>query len=69
MSGPADFSVRDEGSIVVLTPNTTNGKLWASENVCAPEWAHFGAGIVIEHRYADDILAGIAEDGLVAVSV
>lgn len=59
----ADFTAMDEGTIVLLTPETEAGFEWVKDNL--PDGAMtWGAAIVIEHRYADDILTGIADDGL-----
>lgn len=59
----ADFTANDQGTIVLLTPETKAGKTWAKKHL--PSGAmQFGGAIVIEHRYADDILTGIADDGL-----
>lgn len=58
-----NFTVRDEGSIVLLTPESPEARNWALEFL--PEDAmRFGGAIVIEHRYADDIITGIQNDGL-----
>jgi len=58
-----DFTVCDEGTIVLLTPETEAAKEWVKTNL--PDDAMtFGNGIAIEHRYADDILTGIVDDGL-----
>lgn len=58
-----DFAVRDEGTIVLLTPQSEEARTWVAENL--PEEAMtWGAAVVIEHRYADDIITGIEADGL-----
>lgn len=59
-----DFTVQDEGSIVLLTPETPAAKTWVAENI--PDDAQrFGGAVVIEHRHAFDVLEGIINYGLV----
>lgn len=64
-SAPAvpDFTVRDEGTIFILTPNTEAGRTWADEHLPedATRWVN---GYVVEHRYISDIVDGIRIDGL-----
>lgn len=58
-----DFDVTDHGTIVLLTPMTPAAHDWVQENL--PDDAlTFGPSIAIEHRYAEDVLIGIVEDGL-----
>lgn len=58
-----DFTVRNEGTIFILTPNTTWATEWVNEHLPedATRWAN---GYVIEHRYISEIVAGIQADGL-----
>ena len=60
----ADFLVQNEGTCVVVTPVTPAAKTWVAEHIPddAPTWC---GGVVIEHRYAFDVLDGIVNDGLV----
>lgn len=59
-----DFTVQDEGSIVVVTPVTPAAKTWVAAHIPddAQRWC---GGVVIEQRYAFDVLEGIVNDGLV----
>ena len=58
-----DFSFANHGSICIFTPLTPAAKTWVADHI--PEDAQrWGRGIVIEPRYAGDILAGIMGDGL-----
>lgn len=59
-----DFTVRNEGTIFLLTPNTEAGRQWATDNLPsdAQTW---GNAVVVEHRYIADIVEGIQADGLV----
>ena len=59
-----DFQVRDEGTLVLLWLISDQAEAWGKEHL--PEDAMtWGSAIVIEHRYASDIVAGLAADGLV----
>ena len=58
-----DFVVNDQGSIVLLLPNSDAAREWLADNI-ADDAMYFGRSLVIEHRYADDVLAGIVADGL-----
>lgn len=58
-----DIEVNDQGSIVLLTPTSDAGREWIEENL--PDDAQwFGMAVVVEHRYADDIIDGMVNDGL-----
>lgn len=59
----ADFHVYDQGSIVLLEPVTDDAKAWCARHLPddAPMW---GNAYAVEHRYVEDILDGIAEEGL-----
>lgn len=60
-----DFKVRDEGSLVLLTPETDEAKVWADEHIGQDNgYQPYWPTVVIEHRYADAILEGIELDGL-----
>jgi hypothetical protein len=59
----ADFTVRDEGTLFLLFPESEAAEKWAEEQIedGALTWA---AAIVVEPRYLPDILDGIRIDGL-----
>lgn len=61
-----DFEVEDHGSIFILTPTSDAGLNWCWEHLPedAQRWGKFG--YVIEHRYIQDIVAGMERDGLVS---
>lgn len=63
MTDTADFTVRNEGSIFLLTPQTDAAREWADEHL--PDDAMtFGPSTVVEHRYIGAIVDGIQGDGL-----
>lgn len=49
-------------SVYVLVPLTDEAEAWLEEYCSEAQW--YSGGIVVEHRYIDDILLGIEEDGL-----
>lgn len=66
--GTYDFTLAHHGSISLLQPTSDAGEQWVGEHIPAnaPEWC---GGIVIEHRFVDNILDGIAADGLTVEGV
>jgi len=58
----ADFTVRDEGSIILFTPNTAAAKAWLEDNV-SEDAMYFGPALCVEHRFAENLLEGICEAG------
>lgn len=58
-----DFTVSDQGSIVLLSIYTDAAKEWVAEHLPA-DATRWGNAVVIEHRYANDIVEGIEADGL-----
>jgi len=61
----ADFTLRDHGSVVILTPANDAAEDWVIEHLPkdAPAWGP--KGVVIEARFMAAIVAGIQGDGLV----
>ena len=59
-----DFHVRNEGSIFILSANTGAARSWVEDHIPedAQRWGRFG--VVVEHRFIADIVAGIQGDGL-----
>jgi len=62
-----DFLVADHGTIFLLQPITDRASALVREHL-PPDSSHFGAAIVIEHRFVADIVVGICDDGLVVRS-
>lgn len=64
-----DFRFANHGSVTILTPITDAGDDWINSHI-DPEAQRWGAnGIVIEPRYAGDILSGLSNDGLTVEEV
>lgn len=58
-----DYAIRDEGTVVLLWPISQACEKWIEEHVHYQlTWGH---AIVVEPRYASDILAGMDEEGFV----
>jgi len=60
-----DFAIENHGSIFLLKPYTKAAKAWVNENIgqdngYQPMWPT----VVLEVRYVDNVLQGIANDGL-----
>lgn len=60
-----DFSIRDEGSILLLTPQTEPAREWIDTHI-GPDngYQPYFPTIVIERRYVAAILEGIRDSGL-----
>jgi hypothetical protein len=59
-----DFDFNDHGSICLLTPLTPKASCWVEDHL-DPDGMTWGqCSVVIEPRYVQDILDGIADDGL-----
>jgi hypothetical protein len=62
-----DFTVQYHGSLVLLVPNTKLGISWANHNIGADNgYQPYWPTVILEHRYVEGVLAGIARLGLVA---
>jgi hypothetical protein len=60
----ADVLVRDEGSVIMLTPKSEKAKAWVDENLGLESWQWLGPSFAVEWRYAPDIVQGMMGDGL-----
>lgn len=61
---PVDIRVQDEGTILLFWPISDAGAEWINDHL-DPEGLRWGGARVVEHRYAQDIIDGAREDGLV----
>jgi len=60
-----DFTIRDEGTIVLLTPHTEPARNWIYEHIGRNNgFQPYYPIIVIEPRYLAQIFEGIRESGL-----
>lgn len=61
---PVDVTVANHGTIFLFKPETDAAKAWIEEHVSADaQW--FGKSLAVEHRYAENLAAGMLEAGLV----
>lgn len=61
MTGP-DVIVSDEGSIWLFYPRSEAAQAWWAEHV-DPDALTYGRNFVVEHRFARDIVDGLAAEG------
>ena len=55
------FVVENHGSIIIVQPLTAEAWSWIDEHVSADAlW--WGGGLVVEPRYAADLIAGMQQD-------
>lgn len=68
MGFPVDVEVTGGGSVFIFNVLTPSARLWVEENVAKGDWnPDFPNSIVVEHRYARDLAAGMEAAGLVVV--
>jgi hypothetical protein len=59
-----DFHVRNEGSIFILSANTEAARGWVEDHIPEDAQRRGRFGVVVEHRFIADIVAGAQADGL-----
>jgi hypothetical protein len=58
-----DARISDHGSVVLITALSPEAEQWLNENT--PQTSmYWGGALVVEHRYADGLIAGMVLDGL-----
>ena len=55
-------SIQDEGSIVLVTPQTEAVQEWFDDHVLTPDTMMWGEAVVVDRRYAYDLLSGLLAD-------
>jgi hypothetical protein len=61
-----DISIENHGSIFLVRPLTPLGISWIENHIGRDNgYQPYYPGVVIEHRYIADIVAGLQNDGLV----
>lgn len=63
-SGP-DFSVTYHGNVYLLNPLSEGAREWIEQFVDYEPWQRFGRALVVDQHYIADLVAGMANDGLV----
>jgi hypothetical protein len=62
---PPDVEVSNQGSIFMVYPMTQAAKDWVTENVAIESWQYLGPGFAVDHHYIENLISGMASDGLV----
>jgi hypothetical protein len=57
------LKIRNEGSLALFDALTEAATSWIEENVADPQY--FGKALVVEARYARDLIEAMERDGLV----
>ena len=57
------FRVRDEGTIVLLEPGSPAADTWLDLNIDMREATWWSGALVVEHRYARELLRAIRDAG------
>lgn len=60
-----DVLVANHGSVVMVQPVTRRAQAWVEEHVALESWQWMGGAFAVEPRYLDNLVEGMAGDGLV----
>lgn len=60
-----DFILQDCGSILFLHPQNKNATDWINDNVSSEGWQPHWPSVLLEPRYASDLIKGLQNDGFV----
>ena len=63
-----DFTVNNQGSIFILTGISEACREWIETHVGDDQSMTWGKGIVVEHRYIQDIIDGLQAEGFVGAN-
>lgn len=58
------MQVTDHGSIVSFQPANEQEYSWMQDNLQTESWQWLGRNLNVDHRFADDIIALMQEEGL-----
>lgn len=61
-----DITVNDQGTVVMFTPLTPKGEHWIQQNVEFESWQMMGKSLCVDHRLAEDLIAGMKKELIVA---
>lgn len=56
--------IRDQGTIVVFTPQTDEDRSWINENCHTEGWQWVGRSFAVDHGCAQPLVNGIIQSGL-----
>ena len=63
MHKPPDVSVSNHGTVYLLHLHTRRAAGWVKDHV-SDDRQYFGNALAVEHRFIEDIVRGMGEDGL-----
>ncbi len=64
MRSLTDFYAKNEGTIILLIPNTPRAGRWIDKNVQVEPYQRMGHNIAIDHGMFSPIATGIEEHGM-----
>lgn len=57
--------INDQGSIVMITPESDLEYDWLTDNTNAESWQWLGSSLAIDYRFADNLIEGIQDAGFI----
>lgn len=63
-SDKPDVVVTNDGSVVSFAPQTPAATAWIEDNVQSESWQWLGKSLVVDHRYAAQLVQGMLDAGL-----
>ena len=60
-----DFIVENHGSLFMVRVVTPTAQAWIDDNVPLESWQWLGHSFSVEHRYIEDLVDGMIQDGFV----
>lgn len=60
-----DIKVWREGTVVAFEVRTERAREWVAEHVQLESWQWIGTAFAVEHRFAEDLIEGMSEAGLI----
>jgi hypothetical protein len=67
-SPPADFILEDHGSILFLHPQNQSAREWVKTYVSSEGYQPNWPRVLVEPRYAPDLIQGLQNDGFIVES-
>ena len=57
------MKIKDDGSVVLFTPGNDQEMKFMKEALDTEPWQWLGKSLVVDHRYAEDLVELFAEEG------
>ena len=57
------MKVRNEGTILLLIPESVEERKWLMDNTENEDWQWLGPNMVVDHHMCDDLIEGLQEAG------